>query len=79
MNRQAMENTREFASEREIAAKFGVGIRQLRTFRMAGGGPPWRKVSGRLGERGGRILYDVAGVRAWINRQPGGGDTLGAA
>jgi hypothetical protein len=78
MSGQSIASQREFAGEREISAMFGVGIRQLRTFRMAGGGPPWRKVSGKLGQKGGRVLYNIAGVREWIGRQPGGGDSEAA-
>lgn len=61
-------------SEREVCGAIGLGLKQLRRFRMSGRGPEWRKVSGRVGRPGGRVLYPVAGVLAWIERQPGGGE-----
>lgn len=54
---------------------FGLGLRQLRLMRMRGtDGPPWRKVSGKVGSTGGRVLYDLAGTEDWIRKQPGGGE-----
>lgn len=68
------EQAKRYLNESEVEAAFGLGVRFLRACRMRGDGPPWKKVSGRLGERGGRVLYPAAGVEAWIDRQPGGGD-----
>lgn len=68
------QQTKKFLSEVEVSETFGLGVRFLRGCRMRGDGPPFRKVSGKLGERGGRVIYPAAGVEAWINAQPGGGD-----
>lgn len=61
-------------TEKEVAATRGIGIRQLRLMRMRGIGPRWIKISGRIGETGGRVLYPVASLDAWIGSCPGGGE-----
>jgi hypothetical protein len=65
-------------TEREIAETYGLGVRFLRNYRMRGGGPVWRKVSGQVGKAGGRVLYDVESVEKWILAQAGGGERIEA-
>lgn len=61
------------ASEREVSAHYGIGLRQLRLMRMRGDGPRWIKVSGRIGQRGGRVLYPLRDLEDWLASRPGGG------
>lgn len=65
---------KRFCGEREVEALFGIGVRQLRAHRMRGDGPPWIKTSGKIGQRGGRVLYPISGVQQWLNSRPGGGE-----
>ena len=60
-------------TEREVEQTRGLGRRQLRLMRMKGCGPRWIKVSGKLGRRGGRVLYPVAALDEWLAQCPGGG------
>jgi hypothetical protein len=60
-------------TESEVAERYGVGIRQLRAMRMRNTGPRYVKVSGRLNERGGRILYPRADLEVWFASCPSGG------
>lgn len=69
-----MSQQKRFMSEGEVEETFGLGKRKLRLHRMRGDGPPWQKVSGQIGKRGGRVLYPVAGIEAWIASRPGGGE-----
>jgi hypothetical protein len=46
-------------SEREAARLIGVTPRTLYARRGDGSGPPWRRL-------GGRILYPIDGLRAWL-------------
>lgn len=70
---------KKFLSEREVHGEYGLGTRFLRRRRMRNAGPPFVKVSGQLGVRGGRILYERAALEAWLASQPvGGGETAGA-
>ncbi len=41
---------------------------------MRGSGPPFVKTSGELGQRGGRVLYSVEKLEAWLAARPRGGD-----
>lgn len=65
-------------SETEASLIYGVGIRQFRNMRMRGTGPAWVKVSGQVGKRGGRVLYPVASLEAWLQSRPGGGEGAAA-
>src|ERR1700679_2619313 len=62
-----------YMNEVEVAATRSVSVRLLRNMRMRGEGPVFVKVSGRLGCRGGRILYPVADLDAWLSSLPRGG------
>ncbi len=66
-------------SEKEVAATRGIGLRQLRLMRMRGVGPRYIKISGRIGETGGRVLYPVADLDAWLQSCPSGGEQTAAA
>jgi len=74
-----MHTEKRFMTEAEVEATFGLGKRKLRRHRMRGDGPPWRKVAGQIGQRGGRVLYEVAGVEGWIQSRPAGGEMAEAA
>jgi hypothetical protein len=63
-------------TELEVEATRGIGRRQLRVMRMRGNGPRWIKISGQLGQRGGRVLYPVDQLDSWIAQCPGGGGTV---
>jgi len=63
-------------TESEVQATRGIGVRQLRTMRMRGIGPRFIKISGSIGQRGGRVLYPVAELDAWLSQCPGGGVSL---
>ena len=60
-------------NESQIVATYGVGLRQLRAMRARGDGPKYIKVSGRIGESGGRILYPVVDFERWLESCPTGG------
>jgi hypothetical protein len=64
---------------KEVEATRGIRSRQLALMRMRGNGPTWKKVAGRLGHRGGKVLYPAAALDAWIAQCPGGGATGAAA
>jgi hypothetical protein len=66
-------------SEKEVAASRGIGLRQLRMMRMRGVGPRYIKISGRIGESGGRVLYPVRDLDAWLQSCPSGGEQTAAA
>jgi hypothetical protein len=54
----------------QFAAEFtGTRPETLRTWRRKGSGPPWKKINGKL------IRYSLAGLIAWMESQPGGGET----
>jgi hypothetical protein len=61
------------ATEIEASTITGVGVKQFRNMRMRGDGPPWKKVSGQVGRRGGRVVYPISSLEAWIASRPGGG------
>ncbi|CAA9271284.1 MAG: hypothetical protein AVDCRST_MAG83-3284 [uncultured Arthrobacter sp.] len=48
-------------SPREVAAHFGLSIRQLARWRRAGTGPPWYALTPRT------TRYDPADVSAWLS------------
>jgi hypothetical protein len=60
-------------TENEVADRFGIGRRHLRLMRARGSGPRFLKVSGRLGQTGGRILYPIADFEEWLDSLPSGG------
>jgi len=62
--------------ESEVCAIYGIGVRQLRLMRMRGEGPRWLKVSGSIGKTGGRILYPLADLLAWLDSRPSGGEAI---
>jgi len=62
---------------REVEETRGVRARQLALMRMRGDGPRWIKVAGKLGCRGGRVLYPAAALDAWLAQLPGGGGVSG--
>ena len=66
-------------TEREVAAVYGLGIRQLRLMRLRGTGPRWIKVSGEIGRSGGRILYPREAVETWLLSRPSGGELMAPA
>ena len=65
---------KRFGSEADVSARYGIGVRQLRELRVRNKGPRYRKVSGKVGRPGGRVLYSFEDVEAWIQAQPCGGD-----
>jgi hypothetical protein len=62
-------------TEREVELTRGIGMKQLRHMRARGDGPPWKKISGQVGVRGGRVLYPVVELDAWFASRPGGGES----
>ncbi|MGA2881089.1 MAG: hypothetical protein ABSG13_19235 [Bryobacteraceae bacterium] len=60
-------------TEREIEATRGIGCGQLRRMRLHGTGPRFIKVAGSLGRTGGKVLYPVKDLDAWIATLPTGG------
>jgi predicted DNA-binding transcriptional regulator AlpA len=55
----------QLTDERETAQILRVSRACLRRWRATGQGPPWVKCGERL------IRYDLAALRAWIERQAG--------
>jgi hypothetical protein len=70
---------KQYLTEQQVEEEFSLGRRYLRLCRMRGDGPPWRKYTGRLGSKGGRILYPRAELERWLASRPGGGETAPAA
>ena len=60
-------------SEREVNARYGLGLRHLRGMRLRNDGPRFIKVSGQIGKRGGRVLYPVSDLERWLLEFPSGG------
>jgi hypothetical protein len=58
--------------EMEVETLFGFARRTLQMWRLHGEGPPYRKF-------GERVMYQIAKVEAWIERQPQGGDGVEAS
>lgn len=65
--------TKSHLSERAVSLRYSVGCRQLRAMRLRGDGPRFIKVSGTLGQLGGRILYPVVELEQWLASLPVGG------
>jgi len=63
----------QYINEKQVSERFGIGIRQLRRMRLFGGGPKWTKISGAIGKTGGRVVYAIADVLAWLASCPSGG------
>ena len=61
-------------SEREAAAALGINVKLLRRWRMLDKGPRYIKLSGKLGQTGGRIAYPVRDLHLWLNSLPSGGE-----
>jgi hypothetical protein len=47
-----------FWRESELASRWRMSVRTLQRWRRAGSGPPWLKI-------GGRVVYDLADIRAF--------------
>lgn len=61
----------EFADEKAIAARFGIGKRALQMHRMRGTGPEYFKLGD--GKRA-RVLYRLVEVRQWLELHRCGGE-----
>ncbi len=72
-------NAARLLTETQVAERYGLGLRMLRSMRMRNTGPKYVKVSGRLQCTGGRILYPVHALEEWINSRPSGGEQKQAA
>jgi hypothetical protein len=70
---ESMGSIKKAIKEADVEATYSLGVRHLRSMRMRGIGPRWIKVSGKVGHRGGRVLYPVAELEAWLAQMPGGG------
>ncbi|MGD0580186.1 MAG: DNA-binding protein [Bryobacteraceae bacterium] len=70
---------KRYLTEIEVEEEYSLGRRYLRLRRLHGGGPPWIKPIGSLGQKGGRILYPREALEAWLASRPGGGETAPAA
>jgi hypothetical protein len=70
---------KRYLTEIEVEEEYSLGRRYLRLRRFRGGGPPWIKPTGKLGEKGGRVLYSRADLESWLRSRPGGGETAPAA
>lgn len=70
--------TKQNLNETEVAATTGIGVRQLRRMRASNRGPRFIKISGQIGQRGGRIVYPLTGVNEWLESRPCGGEALAA-
>lgn len=66
-------NKKVLLNEREVQAIYGIGTSHLRRMRMRNAGPRHTKISGRVGETGGRVLYKVTDLEEWLSKAPGGG------
>lgn len=66
---------KKYLTEIEVEGEYSLGRRYLRLRRMHGGGPPWIKHAGTVGQKGGRILYPRESLEAWLASRPGGGET----
>jgi len=58
---------------KQVSEIYGLGMHHLALMRMRDAGPPFIKISGRLRQSGGRIVYPAAGVKAWLESLPRGG------
>jgi hypothetical protein len=60
-------------TEFEVQTRFGIGVVQLRRMRARAIGPRFIKISGMMGVRGGRVVYPVKDLEAWLAQLPSGG------
>jgi hypothetical protein len=75
---RSMAGQKNYLTEGEVEADYGLRVRFLRKRRVFGNGPVFVKISGELGRRGGRILYPREGVESWLASRPrGGGEAAG--
>jgi len=65
----------QYITEKQVAERFAIGLRQLRKMRVFGTGPRFTKISGAIGRTGGRVVYAIADVLAWIASRPSGGES----
>jgi len=65
-------------SEVDVQTFYGVAVHQLRRMRARGDGPQFVKVSGTMGKTGGRVLYRVKDIEAWLATKPTGGKVAAA-
>jgi len=63
-------------TETEVQVLYGIGIVQLRKMRGRGVGPRFIKISGAMGKCGGRVVYPVKDLEAWLATMPCGGAAL---
>lgn len=64
---------KKLLSDADLEAEFGIPRGTSRKWRLFGGGPKWRKISGKVGRAGGCVRYLRADVEAWIEQAPSGG------
>ncbi|MEJ5370247.1 MAG: helix-turn-helix domain-containing protein [Bryobacteraceae bacterium] len=57
---------KKLLTEKEVAELYGLSAQFLQKARMRREGPPFVKVAGRIGQRGGRIRYRPQDVDAWV-------------
>lgn len=55
---------RKYVDDRDLARLTPISRAHWQAMRVAGEGPPWRKL-------GRRVVYEWADVVAWIEKQPG--------
>jgi hypothetical protein len=65
-----------YLTEVQVSERFCLGVRLLRLLRMRGKGPRFTKVSGSLGKSGGRVIYAVSDLEAWLASRPQGGERV---
>jgi hypothetical protein len=63
-------------TEYEVQTRYGIGIIQLRRMRARQVGPRFIKISGTMGVRGGRVVYPVKDLDAWLAECPSGGSPV---
>jgi hypothetical protein len=66
----------KFLTEKQVAERYAIGLRQLQRMRMFGTGPIFKKISGQLGKTGGKIIYSVAEIELWLSTRPQGGERV---
>jgi len=64
-NGKASELTRRKLNVDQAAAHVGLSVSKMNKLRGTGGGPKYYKLSG-LGGGGGRVVYDVVDLDAWV-------------
>ena len=58
----------------DISDLYGISKEFLKMRRRNGDGPPWKKISGAIGKRGGRVVYPMKEFEVWLSTRPGGGE-----